>query len=208
MNRSDFPVSLIPSESMKKITYKEYNKRELILSSNQNKIIYLISGYAHMIRYDRDEEHTFPYVFCKDEFIGVKNMLADPGYLWEVYTHKEKARVYEIPCDIFEKYILPSPIFLESYLKKVNQMLVQGNKAYYIHFKGGALAYFAFILDYAFSVHPIFTLYRYTDLAYVASISKASLYNFTNKFIEEGIIKKEKNTLTPLDRVKLKKYYE
>lgn len=208
MKKTDFPLSLIPKELQKKIIYKEYINKSLILSSDQNKIIYLISGYAHIVRYEESGEHIYPYVFSDDEFIGTKNFVSNPQPIWDVIANTGKAYGYEIPPEIFDKYILPSPIFINHYLLKISKIFSQGNKAYYIYFKGGAMAHFAFILDYAFSVYGVFTIDKYSNLTRLISASKASLYNFTNELIERKIIKKERSSLILLDKKKLRGYFE
>ena len=199
---------LVPLELRNKITYKKYYKKDLIYSNDSNKVLYIISGVSYIVKYDDQGEIIFPYIITPDEFLGINNLLGSSFGSWEVIIDSMSAEVYEIPKDIFNKYILPSPIFLESYLEKSSNVITHIAKAFYIYNQGGAVAYFAFFLEYIFTKFNLFTLKRYPDLTKVLCISKATLYNITNKFIEEGVVIKEKNELILLDKKKLKTYFE
>lgn len=199
---------LVPLELRNKIIYKKYYKNDLIYSNDSNKVLYMISGISYIAKYDDQGEIIFPYIITPDEFLGINNLLGSSFGSWEVIVNSPSAEVYEIPKDIFNKYILPSPIFLEYYLEKSSNIVAHIAQAFYIYNQGGAVAYFAFFLEYIFTKFNLFTIKRYLDLTKVLYISKATLYNITNKLIEDGAIKKEKNALILLDKKKLKMYFE
>lgn len=203
----EFPMALIPEEVKKKVKFKRYSKMDFIYEQGEDKIIYIIKGQALKVRIDEDGEKTFPYIFSNDEFAGVNAYFAG-GSDWEVVALSREVEGIEIPTSIFEEYILTTPLFIKKYIPKCTKLLYQGLRGFYIYTQGGTVAYFAYLLCIMSKDKNIIQFDSYTDLTRLIYTNKSSLYRITNQLTEEGLIEKNKNTITIQDRKGLEKYFE
>ena len=207
MYSSEFPVTLLPNSVKDKIKFKKYKKGDYLYEDGDDKIIYIKKGKGMKIRCDKDGEKVFPYMFSDDEFIGV-NAYFTGGSDWEVIAYTDEVIVFEIPKSIFKEYILGTPIFIEEYLPKCTKLLFQGLRGFYIYTQGGAVAYYAYILNCFCKDTNIFPFDSYTDMTKSVYVNKSTLYKITKQFIDEGIIEKNIHSIKIIDRKALIKYFD
>lgn len=210
MQSVEFPITLLPNSVKEKIKFKRYKKGNIIFGQGEKKVFYLKKGNAIKIRYDEDGEKIFPYMFSGDEFIGVNICVnGKSDWDWEVIASTIEVTGFEIPVSIFKQYILMTPLFMEEYMPKAINILIQGLRGFYIHSQGGAAAYYAYIIATYFCKNTnTFYFDSYTQLTKAVYVNKSSLYKITNQFIEEGIIEKSKHSIKIIDRKALESYFD
>jgi len=207
LHSSEFPLTLLPKSVKEKVKFKRYKKGEFIYENGSDKIIYMKGGQAMKLRCDEDGEKVFPYIYSGGEFIGVNAFFAG-GSDWEVIAQSNEVTGFEIPDYIFKEYILSTPLFTQEYLPKCVEIIYQGLRGFYIYSQGGALAYYAYLLNCFCKDSNTFHFDSYTELTKSIYVNKSTLYKITNQFIDEGIIEKYKTSIKIIDREALISYFE
>lgn len=207
MNNIEFPISLIPQKFKMKVKFKRYKKGDYIYEKGSDKIIYIKEGKAIKLRCDEDGEKLFPHIFSDDEFVGVNAFFTGESD-WEVKVSSNELIAYEIPLYIFKEYILSTPLFTQEYIPKCTKFLSRGLRGFYIYSQGGAVAYYAYLLNYFCSDSDTFHFDSYTQLTKSLYVNKSSLYKITKQFVDEGIIEKNQHSIKIIDRVGLINYFD
>lgn len=195
----------IPKEVIDKLPVMKFNAGEIILGIEDKHILFILSGEAHFMRYQKNKKIVFPLVYKKNSIAGFNILITSRGSNWELLSTSDGEAIV-FPYDIIEKYILNVSDTFQFLTEKTVYLLEDAITGFYILAHGGAKAYFAFILIEG-AENSCFTFRRYEDFAEALGISKSLLYRITASLIKEKLIRKERKTIVILNTEGLKDLY-
>lgn len=207
MNTVEKFTELLPREARDKLYIKTFKKGEFILEVEDKLMILIVEGAAKGIRYEEGSETFFPMLFKGGNVIGFNLRRLRMSNDWEVVAESEEVKAYVFKEEFIERYISDDINLFKLVLEATHKTIELIYRGFYIHSRGGAKAYFAYLI-YENAVDGKAYFGKFKDVAKVLNISEQMLYRITKGLIALGYIKKLKKEILIVDSRGLKSIYE
>lgn len=195
----------LTEEEIKNIPVKKYSKGSTLISADEKKIMYIISGEAKSLRYEEGRRINFPIIFQRDAFIGSCTEYTFNNMEWDVVALTD-IEVFSFSEIEMEKYIFNKPEIFKVFIKQLCGCIEIIYKGTYIQCRLGAKEHFAYLLN-TIADKDVVTYKSYKEFSGVLGVSESMLYRITRELIGEGLIEKKGNKINILEREKLLDYY-
>ena len=191
-----------------------YNKGQYIAHSNENfeGIYFILDGEVKVECITNYGKSFLVDELSENEFVGKISYMYEQHLLCDI-TAMSKVTLLKIDKDTFKK-LQKNSEFLKIFLFKTSKRIYCMYKKLMLRDLFSLEEIFAFYM-LKNSKNDIFEYKSMYSLCKTLSMSRKSLYNTINKLIEKGYIRKDKNSLTILDKeylyktsISVREFYE
>lgn len=197
---------IISKKIFDELPKREFSMNEFIIGLEDETVVLILEGTVKAVRYEEDSESVFPLLFKEGDFVGFNMNVMKYFKNWEIVASSKKVKVAILKKEFIEKYILNDIKALKFFLEKCYEPIEAASCGFYIHSRGGAKAYLAFLLIKN-AVNGEFIFTKYSELTNILNVSKTFLFRITKEFIDSQLIVKKRNKIIILDRGKLMDFY-